>query len=589
MPPGGPRGGKNLQKAKNFKKAWSRLLGFCKPYLPITIIAFVFAIGAVILQLIGPKKLGRMFTSMLFNNYSEVVKIGTFLAIMYAIMFVLNYANHFIMATVTQKIGKRLRTSLSKKINKLPFEYYDKANTGDILSRITNDADTVASTLNTGVVSLISQTVLFLGAMAFMFWTNWILALVAIGASLIGFALMGIIVKNSQKYFIQQQKTLGQINGHIEECYGGHSVIKACNARAGVNKTFDDINGKLYGSAWKSQFLSGLMMPLMGFISQLGFVSVMVVGGALAFKGTIGFEVIVSFMLYIRFFTQPLSSLAQAAQQLQSTAAAAERVFDFLEEKELADESALTAVVPAVKGSINFDGVKFGYTKDKTIIKGFDADIKPGSKVAIVGPTGAGKTTLVNLLMKFYLIDGGDIRIDGVSINDMRRENVHSLFGMVLQDTWLFEGTVRENLVYNVQGITQEQLDAACHAVDLDHFIKTLSHGYDTILDEQASISNGQRQLITIARAMLKNAPLLILDEATSSVDTRTELQIQAAMDKLTRGRTSFVIAHRLSTIKNADIILVMKDGDIVEKGTHDGLLKQKGFYADLYNSQFAV
>lgn len=428
---------------------------------------------------------------------------------------------------------------------------------------------------------------MFIGSLIMMFYTNWILALTAVASTIIGFALMMIIMSKSQKHFTSQQKGLGDINGHIEEIYSGHNVVKAYNGGRGAKKTFEEINGTLYESGWKSQFLSGLMMPIMSFIGNFGYVAVCVVGAVLAMNGTISFGVIVAFMMYVRMFTQPLSQLAQAAQSLQRTAAASERVFEFFDEEELADESQKEKELKNVKGDVEFSHGRFGYSEDKTIIGDFSAKVKAGQKIAIVGPTGAGKTTIVNLLMRFYELDGGEILLDGIPAHRVTRENVHNQFCMVLQDTWLFEGTIKENIVYSKQGVTDEEVISACKAVGLHHFIKTLPAGYDTILNDKANLSEGQKQLVTIARAMIQNAPLLILDEATSSVDTRTERIVQEAMDKLTEGRTSFIIAHRLSTIRNADLILVMRDGDIVESGNHTDLLEKGGFYAELYNSQF--
>ena len=458
-----------------------------------------------------------------------------------------------------------------------------------MLSRVTNDVDTIGQTMNQSLGNLVTAVTMFLGSLIMMFTTNAIMALTAIVSTFFGFGLMMLIIRKSQKYFLGQQRSLGQLNGHVEEIYSGHNVVKAYNGEEAAQNTFDQINGELYNCAWKSQFLSGLMQPLMGFIGNLGYVAVCVMGAVLVKSGRTDFGTIIAFMVYVRQFTNPLSQIAQAATSLQSAAAASQRVFEFLDQEELADESQKTEVLPVgtVKGEVEFDHVRFGYTKDKTIIHDFSAKAKPGQKIAIVGPTGAGKTTLVNLLMRFYELDGGEIRIDGKSIASLTRENVHDLFCMVLQDTWLFEGTIRENVVYSKQGVTDEQVKAACKAVGLDHFIRTLPDGYDTYLNDKANLSAGQRQLVTIARAMIENAPLLILDEATSSVDTRTEALVQAAMDKLTENRTSFVIAHRLSTIRNADLILVLKDGDVVESGNHQELLAKGGFYATLYNSQF--
>lgn len=520
-------------------------------------------------------------------DIEKIFKICITLVILYIVAYFANFFQGFIMATVNQKVSQDMRGAISKKINRIPLKYYDTTSYGDILSRITNDVDTIGQTLNNSISTLIGAGALFIGSLIMMFVTNWLMALSGIVATLIGFILMNVIIKKSQKYFIMQQNVLGQANGYVEEAYSGQEIIKAYNAEDEVQTEFEKINQKLYVSGWKSQFFSGLMQPLMSFIGNFGYVVVCVVGAVLVHYGYINFSVIIAIMIYIRLFTQPLSQLAQGVTNLQSTAAASERVFEFLEVEELSNEDDLNKKVEKVKGNVEFKHVHFGYNPDKIIINDFSASIKSGEKVAIVGPTGAGKTTLVNLLMKFYDINSGDIIIDGVSIKDMKREDVHDLFGMVLQDTWLFNGTIKENIRYNKQDVTDEQIVEACKVAGIDHFIRTLPNGYDTILDDNTNISAGQKQLLTIARAMVENAPMLILDEATSSVDTRTEILIQQAMDKLTENRTSFVIAHRLSTIKNADLILVLKDGDIVEQGNHEELLKKGGFYADLYNSQF--
>ncbi len=582
------------EKPKDLKQSLVKLIGFCKSYLPAMIIALVAAAVGTAFQIIGPDKIKDFINEISKGltvgiDLDAVFHIGILLVFFYAASAILSFLQSFIMATVTQKISKDLRTGISQKINKLPFKYFDKVSYGDVLSRVTNDVDTIGQTLNQSIGSLVTAVTLLIGSVFMMFYTSWILALTAIGATIIGFVLMMVIMSKSQKYFIAQQRELGNINGHIEEIYSSHNVVKVYNGSNGAKKVFEDINEKLFTSAWKSQFLSGLMMPLMSFIGNFGYVAVCVVGAALTMNGTISFGVIVAFTLYIRLFTQPLNQIAQAANNLQRTGAASERVFEFLEEEELADESKKTKTLTSIKGDVEFKHVKFGYDKDKTIIHDFNAIVKAGQKIAIVGPTGAGKTTMVNLLMRFYEIDGGEILLDGVPISQITRENVHEQFCMVLQDTWLFEGTVQENIIYSKQGVTDKQVVAACKAVGLHHFIRTLPDGYNTVLNDKASLSAGQKQLLTIARAMIQNAPLLILDEATSSVDTRTELIIQEAMDRLMVGRTSFVIAHRLSTIKNADIILVMKDGDIIESGNHNELLAKGGFYAELYNSQFEM
>jgi len=596
-------GSKVKQKASTFKSTLGKLFHFCRPWYGWMIAALVFAVGAVALQLIGPRFVERMADYLLYTisggffgnagGHSALVNVGIILLAIYAGMFLISYIQQLIMAWVTAKVQKKLRRKMSEKINKLPLSYLDRIPTGDTLSRITNDVDTVTMTMNHTVTTFISAITMLVGATIFMFITNWIMALVAIGSALIAFFLMFTIMARSQKYFVRQQKELGEVNGHIEEYFSGHTAMKTNNARKKTTGKFDTLNKNLYTSGWKSEFFGGLMVPLMGFLGQFALVAVMITGGILAFNGTITFGVVVAFMIYVNLFTQPLSDLAQTGMDMQSTVAAADRVFELLHADELEDESELTdKCINQAKGAVKFQNVKFGYVEGKTVINDFTADINSGSKVAIVGPTGAGKTTLVNLLMKFYKINDGDIKIDGTSINEIRRGNVSSIFSMVLQDAWLFHGTIRQNLLYNIEVAKdkeQELLDQATAAVGIDHFIKTLPLGYDTILDEKANVSDGQKQLLTIARAMIKDAPLLILDEATSSVDTRTEAIVKDAMDKLAHGRTSFVIAHRLSTIKNADLILVMKDGDIIESGTHEGLLKDKGFYAELYNSQFAA
>jgi len=582
------------EKPKNFKKPWGKLIAYCKPYLPAIIFALVLAVVGTIFTIIGPNKLSEI-TDLITEgitgeiDIAAIGKIGMLLAILYGLSFIFNYIQAFIMATITQRVSKSLRTDISKKIDKLPLKYFDSTTYGDVLSRVTNDVDMIGQSLNQSIGSLVTAVVMFFGSLIMMFTINVTMTLSAVAATFVGFVLMTFIISKSRKYFTRQQQDLGRMNGHIEEIYSGHDVMKVYNGEKAAKQEFNEINESLFSSAWRAQFMSGMMMPLMIFIGNLGYVVVCVVGAALTMNGSITFGVIVSFMVYIRLFTQPLSQLAQAATSLQATAAASERVFEFLNEAELEDESDKKAILEAkdVEGNVEFKNVKFGYTKEKLIIKDFSAHIKAGQKVAIVGPTGAGKTTLVNLLMRFYEVDSGEIMIGDVPTKSISRKNVHDLFCMVLQDTWLFEGTVKENIVYNKENVTDEEVIAACKAVGLHHFIRTLPKGYDTILNDKTSLSVGQKQLITIARAMVKKAPLLILDEATSSVDTRTEALIQEAMDKLMVGKTSFVIAHRLSTIKNADLILVMKDGDVIESGNHEELIAEKGFYADLYNSQF--
>ncbi len=602
--PRGPMGrGQSFEKPKDFKKAIGKLaINLKGNYIAITI-SLIFAIAGTVLTIVSPnliKELTNIITKAIpilvdgayINvgqsvDISAVVNICILLVVFFALSFVFSYLQGFIMSTVTQRISKKMRKDISTKINCLPLKYIDSTTYGDVLSRVTNDVDTISQSLNNSITTLVSSIVMLAGATLMMFITNWIMALSAIAASIIGFAISLVIMTKSQKYFVMQQNSLGDINGHIEEAYSGHNIIVVSNAKEQTKQEFDNFNKSLYKSGWKSQFLSGLMMPVMNFIGNFGYVVVCVVGAMLTISGHIDFGVIVAFMIYVRLFTNPLSQIAQATTNLQSTAAASERVFEFLDEKEVENDPSATKRLDEVKGNVEFSHVKFGYNKDKLIIKDFSVQINSGQKVAIVGPTGAGKTTLVNLLMRFYDIDDGDILIDGVSIKEMPRDYVHNLFGMVLQDTWLFEGTIYENIIFNQQNVTHEQVENACKACGLHHFIMTLPQGYDTVLDDNTSISAGQKQLLTIARAMVQNAPMLILDEATSSVDTRTETLISSAMDNLTQGRTSFVIAHRLSTIKNADIILVMQNGDIVESGNHQDLLAKNGAYATLYNSQF--
>ena len=579
-------------KARDFKGTWKKLIAYCSKYTVAILIAIVCAAGGTIFTLVGPDKLSEL-TGVIARglkggiDMQAVAAIGRTLILFYICSIILSFTQHFIMTTIAQILSRQMRRDITQKINRLPMDYYNRTSHGDILSRVTNDVDMISQSFNQSVGMLVSAITLFLGSLFMMLITNVLMTLTAIAAIFIGFMLMRLITSHSQKYFARQQRHLGELNGHIEEMYSGHTVIKAYNGEAHAQETFDALNGDLRDSAFKAQCLSGLMQPMMIFIGNLGYVAVCVTGAVLTMHGQIGFEVIVAFMMYVRFFTQPLSQIAQAAQTLQSAAAAGERVFEFLEAEEMKDESDKTARLDNVKGHVEFSHVRFGYEPGKTIIHDFSAQAKPGQKIAIVGPTGAGKTTLVNLLMRFYEIEDGDIRIDGVSTRSVPREDVHSQFCMVLQDTWLFEGTIRDNLIYCTPNVSDAKMEQACKAVGLDHFIRTLPHGYDTVLNDQLNLSQGQKQQLTIARAMIADRPMLILDEATSSVDTRTEMQIQKAMDALMENRTSFVIAHRLSTIKNADLILVLKDGDVIESGTHEELLAQNGFYAELYNSQF--
>ncbi|MDO4536308.1 MAG: ABC transporter ATP-binding protein [Clostridium perfringens] len=582
-----------MDKKKKPEKNLGKLITYCKNYMPIIVIALTSAVIGTILTLLGPDKLSEMtdvITSGILTSIDmeRITSIGLTLVVIYGVSVVLNLTQGYIMATVTQRISKSLRRDISKKINRLPMWYYNNSTTGDLLSRVTNDVDTIGQALNQSTGTLISAICLFLGSLVMMLKTNVIMAITAVLSTIIGFGLMSVIMKKSQKYFASQQEYLGKINGHIEEVYSGHTVIKAYNAENQMMKVFKNLNATLKDSAYKAQFLSGLMMPIMTFIGNLGYVAVCIVGATLAMNGNISFGVIVAFIMYVRYFTQPLGQMAQGIQSMQSAAAASHRVFEFLEAEEMEDESHKVMALANAHGKVEFKNVKFGYKgTGKIIINNFSATAKPGQKIAIVGPTGAGKSTLVNLLMRFNEINSGEILIDGTPISDLTRENIHDLFCMVLQDTWLFEGTIKENLVYNQAHVSDEVIKNACKAVGLDHFIETLHDGYNTILNDKVNLSAGQKQQLTIARAMIKDSPMLILDEATSSVDTRTELLIQQAMDKLMEGRTSFVIAHRLSTIKNADVILVLKDGDILESGNHEELLEKGGFYAELYNSQF--
>ena len=602
--PRGPRMGPGHgmgagEKAKDFKSAIKRLFKELKGFRKLITIALILAILSSILSISAPNKLSELTDKIseglvppFFMDIEAIKDIAIFLLGLYVCSAVFNFIQAICMTNVANKFAKKLRTRISIKINNLPLKYFDRHQSGDILSRVTNDIDTIAQTMNQSLGLLVSSLTLLLGSVIMMFWTNWIMALTAIFSSLLGFVGMMFILKNSQKYFLARQEELGNLNGHIEEIYSGLNVVKVYNGKREADEKFDELNKKVCNANQKSQFLSGLMQPIMNFIGNFGYVAVCIVGALLTINNVISFGVIVAFITYVRLFTNPLSQIAQAMTSLQSTAAASERVFEFVDEPEMSNQSDIKKVLNKenVKGKIEFDNVVFQYEdSDKPTIKNFTATAMPGQKIAIVGPTGAGKTTMVNLLMKFYEINSGDIRIDGISTKDLTRENIHELFTMVLQDTWLFEGTIKENIVYNRENVSDEQVKEVCKEVGLHHFIKTLPHGYDSKISNNESISAGQRQLLTIARGMIDNAPFLILDEATSNVDTRTEELVQKAMDKLTKGKTSFIIAHRLSTIKNADLILVMKEGNIVEQGNHEELMKQNGHYAELYNSQFEL
>ncbi|MDE6583251.1 MAG: ABC transporter ATP-binding protein/permease [Clostridia bacterium] len=588
MPPRNFSVGEKAPKG-TFKKSMSKLFRYCRFQMWPLILSMIFGSIGVACQIVGPNLIGDVTDYiqeglMGADVLNQISQLCFTLVAIYIVMALLQYLQQYIMNNVTQNVVRRFRTDISRKINRLPLNYFDTHLYGDVLSRVTNDVDTLGQSMNESIANLLSNIILFIGVLVMMFVTQWIMALTVIGTTIIGFAFSSIFLLRAQKYFDQNQKNLADINAHVEEVYSGHNVVQLFNAKETQSKEFEKINKKLFYSGWKSQFISGVMMPVMSFTGNLGYVAVCVVGAVLIATQGLGYGVIASFMIYVRLFSNPLSQIAQSLTRLQSTSAAANRVFEFLESPEL-ETPVLN--VEDVKGNVEFDHVKFGYNEDKIIIKDFSAKIKKGQKVAIVGPTGAGKTTLVNLLMRFYEINSGDIRIDGIPTRYMTRENVHALFGMVLQDTWLFEGTIKENLRYNNENVTDEQIYNACKQVGVDHFIQTLSKGYDTKIDDTVNLSAGQKQLLTIARTMIQNRPMLILDEATSSVDTRTEILLQKAMDKVMEGRTSFIIAHRLSTIKNADMILVLKDGDIIESGTHNQLLKKGGFYADLYNSQF--
>lgn len=572
----------------------SRLIGHAKNIVLPFIVAILFACAGVVLTIIGPNQLSKITQYIIDGiatgiDMEAIARTALFLLGLYVLSAIFSFIQHFILATVTLRLSNRLRADIFDKVNRAPMKLFGRIPYGDILSRMTNDVNTLVQSLSNSLPSMVSAAAQFIGCLVMMFITEWHMSLAAIAATLLGFALMGLIMSRSQKYFVARQTALGQLNGYVEEMYTGHDVVRISRAEKKMKAEFDRLNKEVYQANRKSQFISGLMQPLMGFVGNLGYVAVCIFGSKLAMDGVIDFGVIVAFIMYVRLFTSPLSTLAQGMTQMQAAAAAGKRVFDFLEEEELEDESEKESYTAQVKGQVEFKNLRFGYSEDQknAVIKEFSASVKPGQKIAIVGPTGAGKTTIVNLLMRFYELWGGSILIDGVPTSEMKREDVHSMFSMVLQDTWMFQGTVRENLVFNGENVSDEEIEKACRACGIWDFVESLPEGLDTELTENTSISAGQKQLFTIARAMIQNRPMLILDEATSSVDTRTELMTQKAMDELMKDRTSFVIAHRLSTIKNADLILVLKDGNIIEQGDHETLLKQGGFYAELYNSQF--
>ena len=587
-------GGNPNDKPNNFNLAVKKLMHYLNKYKFRIIFALIFSAFSSVLAIISPKRLEKLINTIIAGiitgiDIDKVKEIMFALIIIYVLSAIFDYLEKYLMVDATNKFAKELREKISHKINKLPLKYFDTHTSGDILSRVTNDIDTVSQNLNNSLGTFVSAITLLVGCLIMMFKTNWTMALTSIFSSLIGLVLMMIILSKAQKYFVMRQEELGKLNGHIEEIYSSQTLVKAYNGEKNAWDKFAKLNESVYTCNLKSEFLGGMMPSIMGFIGNFGYVAVCVVGALLTMKGTISFGVIVAFIMYVRLFANPLSQIAQSLNSMQSVTAASERVFEFLEEKEMTDESKLKGKLSPkkVKGNIEFKHVKFGYDDEKLIIKDFSAKVKPGEKIAIVGPTGAGKTTMVNLLEKFYEINDGDITIDGVSIKDLKRENIHDLFIMILQDTWLFNGSIRDNIKYNNKA-SDEEIWNALKVVGAEHYVKSLPKGLDYEVGDSENISAGQRQLLTIARGMIKDAPFLILDEATSNVDTRTEELVQKAMDKLTKGRTSFIIAHRLSTIKNADLILVMKDGNIIEQGNHNELLKQNGFYADLYNSQFS-
>lgn len=585
-----------LTGEKGTVAALGKTAGYVKGGVAVTALALVLAALGAVLTIIGPDKIGEITNIMSEGlitgiDLAAIAKVGITLIVIYGLSALFTFVQHYIMATVTLKMSYRMRGELSQKINRVPQKYFNTHSQGDVLSRITNDVSTLQQGLTNALPMIISSATQFVGCLVMMFVTEWRLALISLGITLVGLFAVVMIMSRSQKYFTAHQENLGKLNGYVEEMYSGHEVVRISRAGDEIKDRFKGLNKAVYDANRKSQFLSGMMQPLMNIVGNKAYVAVCVFGSILVINDpSLGFGVIISFILYVRLFTTPLAQIAQGLTNMQTASASAHRIFDFLESEELENEDEKPTLGKDVHGEVEFDHVRFAYpdTPDKTVIKDFSAKVKPGQKVAIVGPTGAGKTTMVNLLMRFFETNGGCIKIDGKPISDVKRESIHELFGMVLQDTWLFEGTVRENLVYNMKNVTEDDLWRVCRACGLDKFVRSLSNGFDTVLSESVNISAGQKQLLTIARAMLQNAPMLILDEATSSVDTRTELLIQRAMDELTQGRTSFVIAHRLSTIKNADLILVMKDGDVIESGNHETLMERGGFYADLYNSQFA-
>jgi len=604
--PGGMRGQHGMgsfERARDFKGTWIALIRYCRRYMPAIVAALAIAAISAMFQVAGPNAIKGMTNEIMVGlpemvngvpvisaiDLDAVFSIGITLAALYLTGSVLSFVENFVMATMTARISAKMRSDINSKVSRLPLRYFDKTSYGDVISRITNDVDAIGATMNQNLDTLVRAVTLFLGAIVMMLYNSWLLATIALGSVSVGFVLMRLFMKTSQKHFRAQSRGLGSMNGYIEEIFTGHMVVKAYNGGTAATRTFDQMNAALFESGWKSQFISGLMMPVMMLMGNFAYVSVCVVGAGLVMRGRLSFGVIVAFMMYIRQFTQPLSQIAQAMQQLQRTAAASERVFEFLDEEELQDESEKSKRLERIEGNVVFREVVFSYDVGKPVINRFSAQVKAGQKIAIVGPTGAGKTTIVNLLMRFYEVDSGEITIDGVPISEITRENVRENFCMVLQGSWLFEGTVKENIIYCKQGVSDEEVIAACKAVGIHSFVRTLPKGYETVLNDKVNLSAGQKQLVTIARAMIQDSPLLILDEATSSVDTRTERHVQEAMDNLMSGRTSFVIAHRLSTIKNADIILVIDNGDIVESGSHDELLLKGGYYFELYNSQFGL